>query len=247
MKKNKLKTLILMLTLCVATSTLNISKTTSATSGENTTNPANTILDGEIGEWDPTIKDNPNIGDDEKAPDFTIGEGSQITEIEGTIPNSSEYFTISVTVPVEMEFEVFPSSYLAFGSFFSPTYEIKNNGSKTVVAKIASFERDENEVLGANETPLYIEEVVGGDGRTQMELNIGTVHPILQNQLTKEVSLIGLAELNDDERTLHVLEKNETGKIKFSSNRWEIPEYESKKKSAVSSYTAGFEFSIKEP
>ena len=240
MKKNKLKILILMLTLCVATSTLNIAKTTSATSGENTTvtGSGNTILDGEIGEWDPTLNDNPN---------FDTGEGSEITEIEGTIPNSNEYFTISVTVPLEMEFEVFPSSYLAFGSFFSPTYEIKNNGSKTVVAKIASFERDESEVLGANETPLYIEEVVGGDGRTQMELNIGTVHPILQNQLTKEIDLTKIKTLDSDARTLYVLEKNETGKIKFSSNRWEIPEYESKKKSAVSSYTAGFEFSIKEP
>ena len=66
-------------------------------STENTNSPTNknnssTVLDGEIGEWDPTLDDNPDFNNPE------------LDEIDGHIPTENEYYTISVTVPLNMEF-----------------------------------------------------------------------------------------------------------------------------------------------
>ncbi len=87
-----------------------------------------TILDGEIGEWDLELDDKPNFSDE------------NLDEIEGRIPNEDDYYTISVTVPVNMEFYVLPNSQLAFGSFYSPMYTIKNNGSKNISVSLDSFQ-----------------------------------------------------------------------------------------------------------
>ena len=67
-------------------------------STENTNSPTNknnssTVLDGEIGEWDPRL--------DDDNPDFNNPE---LDEIDGHIPTEDEYYTISVTVPLNMEF-----------------------------------------------------------------------------------------------------------------------------------------------
>lgn len=229
MKKNKLKFLIFILALFIA----NIPYYTFAESTINKTTASeggNTTLDGEIGEWDPNMED---------APDF-----SGITDIEGSIPNEREYFTISVTVPLHMEFYVLPHSQLAFGSFYSPEYTIKNNGSKTVVAKINSFSMENSEETDTND-PLYIEKVVGGDGRTQMELKMNAVENLDSNGKSKEVDLTKLNTLSEEEKTLYELQANETKKVKFVSDNWELPQYESNKETASSSYLAGFEFSIK--
>ncbi|MBQ6819676.1 MAG: hypothetical protein IJO26_00085 [Clostridium sp.] len=230
MKKNKLKYLIFIIVLFIA----NIPITTFAETTNNTTTipqTGNTILDGEIGEWDPNMDD---------TPDF-----DQVTDIEGSIPTEDEYFTISVTVPIDMEFYVLPNSQLVFGSFYSPEYTIKNNGSKTVVAKINSFSMDNSGESDTN-TPLYIEEVVGGDGKTQMELKMCAVENLDSIGKQKEVNLTELNTLSDEEKTLYELQTNEVKKVKFISEKWESPTYESKKDTASSSYTASFEFSIKE-
>jgi hypothetical protein len=229
MKKNKLKYLIFILALFIANipyyvfAETKIDKTT-------TLQEENTILDGEIGEWDPTNAD---------LPDF-----SKITEVEGSIPNKTEYFTISVTVPIDMEFYVLPNTHLAFGSFFSPEYTIKNNGSKTVVAKINSFSMNNSNETDTN-APLYIEKVIGGDGRTQMELGMCAVDNLDSTGKSKEVDLTAITTLSDEEKTLYELQANEVKKVKFVSGNWELPQYESNKKTASSSYIAGFEFSIK--
>lgn len=229
MKKNKLKFLIFILALFIA----NIPYYTFAEATINkTTTPeeGNTILDGEIGEWDPNMED---------APDF-----SQSTDIEGSIPTEGEYFTISVTVPIDMEFYVLPNSQLAFGSFYSPEYTIKNNGTKTVVAKVNTFSMNNSGKTDTN-TPLYIEEVVAGDGRTQMELGMCAVENLDSNGKAKEINLIELNTLSEEDKTLYELQTNEAKKVKFISDNWELPQYESNKDTASSSYIAGFEFSIK--
>lgn len=227
MKKNKFKCLIVILALCIANNPL---KVLADTTNRNIQQSGDTVLDGEIGEWDPGISGTPGNGMD----------------IEGDIPNSDEYFTISVTVPVAMEFMVLPSSTSPFGSFYSPNYTIKNNGSKTIVSKILSFEMD-NIVNANDETPLYIEKVVGGNGRTQMELSICTLDGSILNNIDKKVDLTKIKSLNEEERTLYELQANDSKQVKFHSDRWERPEYESNKDKAVSSYTALFEFSIANP
>ncbi len=56
--------------------------------------------------------------------------------------NEDDYYTISVTVPLNMEFYVLPNSQLAMGNFYSPTYTIKNNGSKNISVNISSFDME---------------------------------------------------------------------------------------------------------
>lgn len=228
MNKNKFKYWVIILALCIANNPLKAFANT--TNGSSSSNGNTTILEGEIGEWDPNIQDKPNFGDG--------------TDIEGNIPTVDQYFTISVTVPLDMEFMVLPSSNLAFGSFYSPKYTIKNNGSKTIIARINSFDIDTT-ITTANETPLYVEKIVPGDGRTQMELNICTLDETIFNDIDKEIDLTNLNTLSDEERTLYELQANEVKKVKFNSRKWEIPKYESQKEIAKSSYEAVFEFSIK--
>lgn len=226
MKKNKFRCLILILALCMAKNPLD--------AFANTGN-SNTILEGEIGLWDPYESDKPDFN------------GIADTDIEGKIPTADKYFNIiSVTVPIDMEFMVLPSSTSAFGSFYAPKYTIRNNGRIPVVAKIKSFEMD-NSNANADTTPLHIEKVVGGDGRTQMELNICTLDDSNPNNIDKEIDLTRIKSLNENERTLYDIGANDVKQVTFKSTKWEIPKYESKKDNAISSYTAIFEFSAKQP
>lgn len=191
-----------------------------------------TTLDGQIGEWDPN-------------------RFEDIEDIEGHIPQEDEYYTISVTVPIEMEFTVLNSSYSEFGSFYSPIYKIKNNGTKTLDVRIKSFERDETVVSEEDSDILHVEEVVHGDGKVQMELKIGTLKDRYATSISKEpFSPVDLTEnLQDSSKNLLCeLTTNEAKLIKFDAERWEIPQYESveKKTKASSEFIAEFEFSIKE-
>lgn len=225
MIKSKFKSLILMSTLFIFASPIEVYAVDSNNS-EILNN--NTIMNGEIGEWDPSIDDNPNFND---------------YEIEGDLPTGSEYYTISVTVPVSMEFTVLPNSHSEVGSFYSPIYNIKNNGTKTINVKVSEFERvdliDEEDTV-----PLYVEKIQSGDNRTQMELNMCAIEDPIFGVVTKTIDLTELTELSDEEKTLYQLEMNELKRVKFNARYWELPEGETGKKNAASSFIAQFEFSI---
>lgn len=235
MNNKKIKCLILIVALFIARSQLYVfSETNSGESSNNgniTGTPpkeGNVTLDGQIGEWDPT---------DNEAPDFNDTN----LEIEGNKPRKGQYYTISVTVPVSMEFFVLPNSQSAFGSFYSPEYYITNNGSKTLDVKLNSFTRQENNDLQEDETQLCIEKLKSGDGETQMELRLSAI----DNSSNKDIDLTKIDSLEDSAKTLYELPQNETKKVKFSADRWELPQSESDKDKAISNFTAGFEFSIK--
>ena len=205
-------------------------------STENTNSPTNknnssTVLDGEIGEWDPTLDDNPDFNNPE------------LDEIDGHIPTEDEYYTISVTVPLNMEFMVMQDGESAFGKFFSPTYTVKNNGSKNISVKIKSFEPQS----GTNDqdtTTLYIDRLNPGDGKTQMELKLGVLNDLDLSEFNKEIDLTQIDTLSQAEQELFNLEANQVKKFKFTSTRWEIPKYESDKENAKTNFNANFEFSI---
>lgn len=239
MKNKKIQCLILIVALFIARSQLYVFSETSNTESSNNGNitgaqpkDTTTILDGQIGEWDPT---------DTNAPNFNQ-EG---LETEGNKPVDGEYYTISVTVPLNMEFMVLQSSHLAFGSFFSPEYSITNNGSKTLDVKVKSFERDAQTQTPSDKTGLYVEKVVHGDKKVQMELKLTGIDS-LSTGTNKDVDLINVTALSDEERKLHVLQKNETKKVRFSAKKWELPKSEGYDKDAISNFTAGLEFSIKD-
>ena len=238
MNNKKIKCLILIVALFIARSQLYVFSETQ-NSGSNNGNitgappkDSTTVLDGQIGEWDPN---------DTNAPDFS----DKNLEIEGTKPADGDYYTISVTVPLNMEFMVLQNSHLAFGSFFSPEYSITNNGSKTLDIKVKSFERNTQTKTPSDKTELYVEEVVHGDKRVQMELKLTGIDS-LGKENNKDVDLTNVTDLSDDERNLHVLQKNETKKVKFSAQKWELPKSEGYNTDAISNFTAGLEFSIKD-
>lgn len=238
MKNKKIKCLILIVALFIARSQLYVFSETnsgeSSNNGDVTVTPpkySTTILDGQIGEWDPTDKTAPNFDD----PNL---------EIEGNKPTDGQYYTISVTVPLNMEFMVLQSSHLAFGSFFSPEYSITNNGSKTLDVKVKSFARDTTPIPN-DKIGLYVEKVVHGDKKVQMELKLSGIDS-LGTGTNKDVDLTDVTSLSDEQRKIHELQKNETKKVKFSAEKWELPKSEGYDKDAVSNFTAGLEFSIKD-
>lgn len=190
-----------------------------------------TILDGEIGEWDLEINNKPNFNE----------EG---LEVDGDIPQREDYYTISVTVPVNMEFYVLPNSQLAMGSFYSPTYTIKNNGSKSISVNLSSFDM-ENGVEDEETTPLYIEKINSTDTRTQIELKMCSIENLSTWwEIDKKIDLTKLDELGDSEKELYVLRANDEKGVTFDAEKWELPQIVSNKKKAVSNFRASFVFSI---
>ena len=186
----------------------------------------NTTLDGQIGEWDPN-------------------RFEEITDIEGNIPQEGEYKTISVTVPFEMEFMVLHNSQSAIGSFYSPIYKIKNNGSKELNVKVKEFSMDETFDYGEDYAKLYVEKINRQDNKTQLELKISAIEDLVFDSVIKSIDLTELNSLTEDEKILYTLRQNETKRVKFSSNNWELPQYVEKKTKAKSDFDLIFEFSIK--
>ena len=234
----KLKSLILTMCFMIVVSSSSIyatnrkieySTTTSGTTTPPTTG-GKTELDGQIGEWDPT---------DSSAPNF---DGIDTSDIEGTIPDSDKYFTISVTTPLNMEFTVLPSSYDPFGYFLSAEYGIKNNGSKTISVKAKGIKQD----LSSNDPDksiLYIDEEVPGDKKSQMELLLTA----FDGNKNKDIPLYDLDSLSEEEKVLFDLKQNETKKVKFDSERWDLPWFESGKDEAEANFNLTLEFSVVTP
>lgn len=187
-----------------------------------------TILDGEIGEWDPTLQDKPN---------FKQGN----LEIDGKIPEKDEYYTISVTVPLKMEFFVVSSKHMSMGGFLSPLYTIKNNGSKKISVYLDSFTT--NGVEDKNTTPLYVEKL-SDDDRTQIELKMHGIDDLYWQSIEKTIDLTELDSLQHQDKKIYDLQANEVKGIKFDSDKWELPQNECGKEKALSNFSAGFTFSI---
>lgn len=239
----KLKSLILTMCFIMLVGSSNIYATNRAiqyqtvTSGTSSPSTASgkTELDGKIGEWDPNDSEKPNFDD---------YDGDQ-SNIEGTIPESDKYFTISMTVPISMEFVVLPNSHNPFGSLYSPEYSIKNNGSKEISVKVSSINQPENDIYSQDteKTVLFIEKQEPDDGETQMELCLTSL-----GENPKEIPLYDLSLLkNEDDKILFNLTKNETKKVKFTSERWDLPWFESGKDKAEANFTLGLEFSVVTP
>lgn len=204
--------------------------TTSGTTSPPTAG-GKTELDGKIGEWDPNDSDRPNF------------DGIDPSDIEGTIPGSDKYFTISVTVPTNMRFAVLPNTQLSRGSFYSPEYMIKNNGSKTITAKVKKMAQSQ-ETVDPNKAPLYVEKMVQGDNKSQIELFLRAI----DGKNKKDIQLYGdLTQLTEEEKTLYNLEANEIKKMKFYARTWDLPQYEVRKDEAESNFTLSLEFSVVTP
>ena len=224
------KIILIALVISINTSSLDIFANPSSGDSKINTNKS-TILDGEIGEWDPDLNDKPNFNENG-------------LEVDGNKPQQGDYYTISVTVPLNMEFYVLPNSQLAMGSFYSPTYTIKNNGSKSISVNLSSFDM-ENGVEDEETTPLYIEKINSTDTRTQIELKMCSIENLSTWwEIDKKIDLTKLDELGDSEKELYVLRANDEKGVTFDAEKWELPQIVSNKKKAVSNFRASFVFSI---
>lgn len=234
----KLKSLILTICFMIVVSSSNIYATNRAiqyeTTTSGTTSPptagGKTELDGKIGEWDPN---------DSEKPDF---DGIGSSDIEGTIPGNDKYFTISATVPISMEFMVLPNSHDYRGSFYSPEYTIKNNGSKTIAVKVNRMKQNTNNTDQSKDV-LYIEDVNSNDNRLQMELYLSDIN----TNNVKRIPLHDLTSLNEEDKILFNLSQNETKKMKFDSDDWELPWVVSGKDEAETNFNLTLEFSVVTP
>ena len=144
-----------------------------------------------------------------------------------------------------MEFYVLPSSSSALGNFYSPTYNIKNNGSKTLITQISCFGEGDNSEIGEEHAPLYVEKVVAKDGKTQIELRLNAIDNLKQNTIVKDVDLTN-KNLENKPETLYELHANEVKGIKFAASKWDLPQIETDKESAMSNFRASFIFAIKQ-
>lgn len=231
MRKIKFKIMLILISIIsINKYSLDIFADTVSRNTQNTPVNNTTILDGEIGEWDPTLNDKL---------DFSKHE------VDGKIPNTVEYYTISVTVPLNMEFMVLPNSQSAFGNFYSPVYTIKNNGSKKISVNLSSFERQNNIASSNDTTPLYVEQINPTDNKTQMELRMCAIEDLNDGRINKEIDLTKLATLSPQDKELYVLNSNQEKGIKFAADDWELPQFASNKENAMSNFTSSFVFSIK--
>ena len=217
------KFIFIMLVIIINTSSLDVFAT-SANEDHKIHENKSTVLEGEIGEWDPNIDDGPNFNDSE-------------LEVDGKLPTQNEYYTISVTVPVNMEFIAFD-----YSTFYSPVYTIKNNGSKNISVNLRTFNRNENTKLNdENIVPLYVEDVNKKDDRIQIELKMCTIED-LDNpiKINKKIDLTNFSEQTE----LYRLSANQKKGVTFDSERWELPQTGSENGRAVSDFSANFIFSI---
>lgn len=173
-------------------------------SSETTSTPpknSSVILDGAIGDWDPEEEVSKKLQDLDES------------QIEGNKPNSEDYFTISVTVPVNMDFGVYSSSFGFMGNFYSPKYKVKNNGSKTLNIK-AGLNTTEDE---KSENTLYIDKPTLGNGKVEIDLDLSYIN----GEQKKIVDLTGDTSTANNRREVGTIRANEEAEVTFLAESWE--------------------------
>lgn len=211
-------------------------------------------LDGGIGEWGPD-KDN-------KLPNFNGTECSEKTDVDNAL-QEGQYFTISATVPLGMEFLIKNKDKHGFsteGIFISPYYKVINNGSHTLKVHFESFEyatSSSNKTSGLIQEELEKLYVVktpkSGNGKVEMKLNLTYDRP--SNPYVKKIDLVPpensstitsrlLKSSNSVEQVLGLLDPNEQARLYYGSDLWESPKSENVTKGVEANFNLKLAFSI---
>ena len=230
--------------------------TGSSTNGQ-TTPPQNqenssVTMDGAIGEWDPG---NGNL------PNFNTGTtGDEQLEVENK-PRAGEYFTISATVPLKMDFLIKNENENGSspnGKFITPYYKVTNNGSHTLNVHFESFEYGNNlsssrNTEGTSEKLYVVQKPTRGNGKVEMRLNLTYDRPF--NSYFKKIDLIpsnGTSTISrllnlrsgTTEEILGKLSPNEQARLYYGSDEWESPKSERINKIVESDFNLKLAFSI---
>lgn len=228
------------------------STTTPSTPPENK-GSNNVELEGGIGEWGPDK--------DSSLPNFNETTGSEKTDVDNE-PQKDQYFTISATVPLNMEFLIKNenengSSYN--GKFITPYYKVINNGSHKLKVHFESFEYANSKTTKTSDLvkeeleKLYVvDNPTPKNNMVEMKLNLTYDRP--SNSYLKRIDLIPtnsptitsrlLKSSNSVAQELGELDPNEQARLYYGSDLWESPKSENVTKGVEANFNLKLAFSI---
>lgn len=232
--------------------------------GSSTTTPStppenkgsnNVELEGGIGEWGPDK--------DSSLPNFNETTGSEKTDVDNE-PQKDQYFTISATVPLNMEFliknkdEQYGNSY--YGKFITPYYKVINNGSHKLNVHFESFEYATSSTTKTSgliteklEKLYVVDNPTPNNNKVEMKLNLTYDRP--SNSYLKRINLVPpensstitsrlLKSSNSVEQELGELDPNEQARLYYGSDLWESPKSEGITKGVEANFNLKLAFSI---
>lgn len=229
------------------------STTTPSTSPENK-GSNNVELDGGIGEWGPDK--------DDKLPNFNETTGSEKLDVDNK-PEEGQYFTISATVPLNMEFLIKNENENGSspnGKFITPYYKVINNGSHKLKVHFESFEYANSKTTKTSDLvkeeleKLYVvDNPTRGNKQVEMRLNLTYDRP--SNSYLKRINLVPpensstitsrlLKSKKTNEEMLGELDPNEQARLYYGSDLWETPEMEGVTKGVEANFNLKLAFSI---
>lgn len=229
------------------------STTTPSTPPENK-GSNNVELEGGIGEWGPDK--------DSSLPNFNGATGSEKPDVDNAL-QEGQYFTISATVPLKMEFLIQnrnENGLSSEGKFITPYYKVTNNGSHKLKVHFESFEYANSKTTKTSDlvkedlAPLYVvSQPQKNNGKVEMKLNLTYDRP--SNSYLKRINLVPptnsptitsrlLKSSNSVEQELGELDPNEQARLYYGSDLWETPKSEGINKGVEANFNLKLAFSI---
>lgn len=213
----------------------------------------NVELEGGIGEWGPDK--------DKNLPNFNGTEGSEKPDVDNEL-QKGEYFTISATVPLNMEFLIKNENENGSspnGKFITPYYKVINNGSHKLKVHFESFEYANSKTTKTSglvkeelEKLYVVDNPTRGNKQVEMRLNLTYDRP--SNSYLKRIDLIPtnsstitsrlLKSSNSVEQELGELDPNEQARLYYGSDLWETPKSENVTKGVEANFNLKLAFSI---
>lgn len=211
-------------------------------------------LDGGIGEWGPDK--------DKNLPNFNGTEGSEKPDVDNEL-QKGEYFTISATVPLNMEFLIKNENENGSspnGKFITPYYKVINNGSHKLKVHFESFEYATSSTTKTSgliteklEKLYVVDNPTPNNNKVEMKLNLTYDRP--SNSYLKRINLVPpensstitsrlLKSSNSVEQELGELDPNEQARLYYGSDLWESPKSEGITKGVEANFNLKLAFSI---
>ena len=214
----------------------------------------NVELEGGIGEWGPDK--------DSSLPNFNGATGSEKPDVDNAL-QEGQYFTISATVPLNMEFLIKNENENGSspnGKFITPYYKVINNGSHKLKVHFESFEYATSKatktsgLVKEDLAPLYVvSQPEKNNKKVEMRLNLTYDRP--SNSYLKRINLVPpensstitsrlLKSSNSVEQELGELDPNEQARLYYGSDLWESPKSEGINKGVEANFNLKLAFSI---
>lgn len=211
----------------------------------------NVELEGGIGEWGPDK--------DKNLPNFN---GTEKPDVDNAL-QEGQYFTISATVPLNMEFLIKNENENGSspnGKFITPYYKVINNGSHKLKVHFESFEYATSSTTKTSgliteklERLYVVDNPTPNNNKVEMKLNLTYDRP--SNSYLKRINLVPptnsptitsklLKSSNSVEQVLGLLDPNEQARLYYGSDLWESPKSEGINKGVEANFNLKLAFSI---